>query len=233
MFISGVLKKKLIYNFSFTFFTIIIIFITFSLGIWQLKRLEWKNNLISSFESLKNSPPINLDHATELEFTKIEISGTINRAKKIFFPAKTLNGNTGVRLASVFISNTDKVYLLDEGWISNKNFFKFKNDKRMITEKITGYIRFSRKAKFFTPQNNIKKNEWYTYDLPEIRDYLGAPINQRFFIKKLNSNKEKDIISSSYKHQFRNNHWQYAVTWFCMSFAFLLIYIVYLKKNKK
>ena len=29
-----------------------------------------------------------------------------------------------------------------------------------------------------------------------------------------------------------NNHLQYAITWFLMSFAFFVLFLVYLKKNK-
>ena len=40
------------------------------------------------------------------------------------------------------------------------------------------------------------------------------------------------LFASEYKHKFRNNHMQYAITWFSMSLAFLIMSIVYLKKNK-
>ena len=232
VFIFGVHKIKYIGNLSFTLLAIVLIIITFSLGVWQLKRLEWKNNLIVSFDSLKNSLPVVLEKKEETEFIKIKTTGTINRHKKIFFPAKTLNSEVGVRLASIFTSESGETYLLDEGWFSNKYYPYFKKNNDIFKSTITGYIRYPRKGKFFTPNNNTNINEWYTYDLFAIEDFLSTSINQKFFIKKMNNNNETFLIPSGHKYKFRNNHWQYAITWFSMSFSFLLLYLVYVKKNK-
>ena len=43
---------------------------------------------------------------------------------------------------------------------------------------------------------------------------------------------ESFLIPSELKPTFRNNHLQYAITWFLMSFAFFVLFLVYLKKNK-
>ena len=88
-------------------------------------------------------------------------------------------------------------------------------------------------SKIFTPNNNIISNEWYTYNLKDINKYFSSQINQIFFIKKMNTNRESFLMPSTHKHQFTNNHLQYAITWFCMSLAFLIMYLVYLKNNNK
>lgn len=206
--------------------------VTFSLGIWQLYRLDWKSSLIKNFEDLKTSSAINLSLSTKKEFVKIKLKGTINRKNKIFLPAKTYKGKAGIRLASEFISENGKIYLIDEGWFKNADFEYFKNNNDVFEENIIGYIRFPIEAKLFTPKNNILNNEWYTYDLKEINRFFSSSLNQIFFIKKLNPNKENFLISSNHKHQFRNNHLQYAITWFCMSLAFLILFLVYVKKHK-
>lgn len=218
-------------------FKLILIFlpfvlVTLILGAWQLYRLDWKNNLIESFNLLGKSNPVELEDAEIKEFLKIKTTGTINRKKKIFFPAKTLNGKAGIRLASEFISNKGKIYLLDEGWFKNNDRSYFKSNNDVFEEVIVGYIRFPRKAKFFTPSNNLRNNEWYTYNLNTISDFLNIPLENKFFIKKMSVNKEVFLIPSSHRHEFRNNHLHYAITWFCMSFSFLILFLVYLKKNK-
>ena len=210
----------------------VLILVTFLLGIWQLQRLDWKNNLIKNFDELKRSIATDIFVVEKKEFIKIKANGTINRKNKIFFPAKTNDGVVGVRLASEFISENGDLYLIDEGWFKNSDFEYFKKNNDVIKENIIGYIRYPREAKLFTPQNNIINNEWYTYDLEEISNFFSKPLNKTIFIKKINLNKEKFLIPSSYIHQFRNNHLQYAITWFCMSFAFLIMFLVYVKKNK-
>ena len=51
------------------------------------------------------------------------------------------------------------------------------NDK-IFNKEIIGYIRYPRKAKIFTPKNNLITNEWFTYNLQEIEEYLKIKIYQ-------------------------------------------------------
>ena len=206
--------------------------ITFSLGIWQLQRLNWKNSLIKEFDNLKKSNAIDLSLDLKKEFIKIKSKGIINRNKKIFFPAKTYNNQVGVRLASEFISENGNKYLIDEGWFDNKNYDYFKKNNKIFQENIMGYIRFPVEAKLFTPKNDLKNNEWYTYDLEEINNFFSSTINKKFFIKKLNPNIESFLIESTQEHRLVNNHLQYAITWFCMSLAFIILFLVYQKNNR-
>ena len=233
VYIFGVHKNFLFFFFKPFFISIVLILTTFFLGTWQLKRLDWKNSLIKNFDELRKSSATNLTLNINEEFLKIKARGTINRNNKIFFPAKTFNGKAGVRLASEFILNTGEIYLLDEGWFKNSDFEYFKNNKDIFEIDVVGYIRYPREAKLFTPKNNKAKNEWYTYDLEEISNFFSKTLNKRIFIKKINLNKEIFLIPASHIHKFRNNHLQYAITWFCMSFAFLIMFLVYVKKNKK
>lgn len=197
-----------------------------------MQRLEWKNSLIKNFDELKYSDPVDLSISSKKEFIKIKSKGVINRSNKIFFPAKTHHGKVGKRLASEFITEKGNRYLIDEGWFKNTDYEHFKNNQKKFKTFIVGYIRYTRDPKLFTPKNDLLKNEWYTYDLEKISKYFSSPINQLLFIKKINPNEEKFLIPSSHIYEFRNNHLQYAITWFFMSFTFLIMFLVYLKKNK-
>ena len=124
-----------------------------------------------------------------------------------------------------------KIFLIDEGWYPKENHSYFLTNNKIESKELIGYIRYPRKAKLFTPKNNITANEWYTYNLTEIGDYLGIKINQKYFIKNMSSPAETFLIPSKLKPTFRNNHLQYAITWFLMSFAFFVLFLVYLKKK--
>ena len=49
---------------TFTLISIIISLICFSLSIWQVKRLKWKEDLISNIEKAYNSDSININMLT-------------------------------------------------------------------------------------------------------------------------------------------------------------------------
>ena len=202
------------------------------MGVWQLNRLEWKENLIKIFDENSSKKPISFDLSKKNEFTKIKIKGKISRNYKIFFPAKTLNGKSGYRIGSILTSTDGEKILIDEGWYAKENHSYFLSNTLIYTKEIIGYIRFPRKAKIFTPKNDLLSNEWYTYNLKEIEKHLGIKINQNYFIKNMSNLNESFLIPSKLSPSFKNNHLQYAITWFTMSFALFVLFLVYLKKNK-
>ena len=83
----------------------------------------------------------------------------------------------------------------------------------------------------FTPKNSPDTNEWYYYDLQEIQNYFGVEINQNFFIKNITNYGNDFLFPSNMKHNFSNNHLQYAITWFFNEFFYF--YYLYNLFNKK
>ncbi len=208
------------------------------MGNWQLERLEWKKNLIQEFNNLAKEKPLSLSmgkmkYRNIDEFTKIITKGTVDRSKKIFFPAKTYNGKNGFFIASLLIDNHNNQYLIDEGWFEYSKLDYFKKNSDIIFTEIIGYLRYPTEKKMFTPKNSPSTNEWYYYDLKEIQKYFKTEINQQFFIKNMSSYSEEFLLPSTAKHNFSNNHLQYAITWFLMSFSILIIYIIYLVRKYK
>ena len=122
--------------------------------------------------------------------------------------------------------------LIDEGWYAEENHEYFLRNAMVFSKEIIGYIRYPRKSKLFTPKNNFTSNEWYTYSLEEIEEFLEIKLNQKYFIKNMSDLQESFLVPSELTTSFRNNHLQYAITWFVMSFAFFVLFLVYLKKNK-
>ena len=167
------------------------------------------------------------------EFTKIIAKGTVDRSKKIFFPAKTHNGKNGFFIASLLTDNHDNKYLIDEGWFEYNKLDYFKKNSDIISTEILGYLRFPTEKKMFTPNNSPETNEWYYYDLKEIQKYFKTDINQKYFIKNMTSYGEEFLLPSKAKHNFSNNHLQYAITWFLMSFSILVILIIFLIRKYK
>ena len=98
---------------------------------------------------------------------------------------------------------------------------------------IIGYLRYPTEKKIFTPKNSPDTNEWYYYDLKEIQKFFGVEINQNFFIKNITDYGNDLLFPSNMKHNFSNNHLQYAITWFMMSISIFIIYIIYLIKKYK
>ena len=85
-----------------------------------------------------------------------------------------------------------------------------------------------RKSSIFKPENDIKKNYWFTLDRNDIFNHTGKKFSD--YIIYLNGNYEipKPRVITA---KISNNHKKYAITWFSMAISILLIYLYFRKKN--
>jgi len=216
------LKNK----FLFSVFVYFIILVLISLGSWQLYRLNWKLNLITQIKnSLKNNP-IELSKVDKKNYLRIKTSGKIDFEKQIYLYNLSDSGKPGFEVINPIIINNEN-YLINRGWISFDQ--KDQSNINLVNEdKIIGTLKLQSKASIFKPENDVKKNYWFTLDRDDIFKYTGKKFSK--YIIYLNGDykipKPKVITAN-----ISNNHKKYAITWFSMAISILLIYLYFRKKN--
>tara|TARA_Y100000741_G_C18235405_1_gene551471 strand:- start:1033 stop:1686 length:654 start_codon:yes stop_codon:yes gene_type:complete len=216
------LKNK----FLFSVFVYFIILVLISLGSWQLYRLNWKLNLITQIKnSLKNNP-IELSKVDKKNYLRIKTSGKIDFEKQIYLYNLSDSGKPGFEVINPIIINNEN-YLINRGWISFDQ--KDQSNINLVNEdKIIGTLKLQSKASIFKPENDVKKNYWFTLDRDDIFKYTGKKFSE--YIIYLNGDykipKPKVITAN-----ISNNHKKYAITWFSMAISILLIYLYFRKKN--
>ena len=85
-YISGEVRSvSLKHKFLFSVFIIFFILVFIALGVWQIIRLNWKNNLILEIENSLKKPPVELTQFNKENFLRIKTSGIINFEKQIIF----------------------------------------------------------------------------------------------------------------------------------------------------
>ena len=197
-----------------------------SLGSWQLYRLNWKLNLITQIKnSLKNNP-VELSEVDKKNYLRIKTSGKIDFDKQIYLYNLSDNGKPGFEVINPIIINNEN-YLINRGWISFDQ--KDQSNINLVNEdKIIGTLKLQSKASIFKPENDVKKNYWFTLDRDDIFKYTGKKFSE--YIIYLNGDyklpKPKVITA-----KISNNHKKYAITWFSMAISILLIYLYFRKKN--
>ena len=197
-----------------------------SLGSWQLYRLNWKLNLITQIKnSLKNNP-IELSKVDKKNYLRIKTSGKIDFEKQIYLYNLSDSGKPGFEVINPITINNEN-YLINRGWISFDQ--KDQSNINLVNEdKIIGTLKLQSKASIFKPENDVKKNYWFTLDRDDIFKYTGKKFSK--YIIYLNGDykipKPKVITAN-----ISNNHKKYAITWFSMAISILLIYLYFRKKN--
>ena len=217
---------------SFTLVSIIISLICFSLSIWQVKRLNWKEDLISNIEKAYNSDSININVLTgdlrNFKFKNVYLEGIFINEKSMFLGPRVNKDQVGYHLITPFLFNDIRYILVNRGWL--KKIIKIKEQKKEYL--IKGILKESDIKNIFTPKNNMEENLWFYISTKQMSEFSKLKLVDNIFVDliKSNSNDKLTIINSSIP-KIVNNHLQYAITWAILGLLFLVMNYIYSKRH--
>ncbi len=214
------LLKKLIFPF---FFGLIGLIILLGLGKWQVERLAWKNSIITEIsKSVAKSPKVIMPHDIESvkQYQSVRINGEfLTEELHVLHSLKSYG--PGFKLIKPFKLSSDRVILVDLGFIEERNKLK---ERIILSNTIAGNILFPNETDSFTPDPNFDKNIWFSRDLEAMANYLETiPV-----LVVLSNLVHDEIITTPLRPNLINNHLQYAFTWFSMAmvWSFMSVYWV-------
>jgi len=217
---------------TFTLVSIIISLICFSLSIWQVKRLKWKEDLISNIEKAYNSDSININMLTgdlrNFKFKNVYLEGIFINEKSMFLGPRVNKDQVGYHLITPFLFNDNRYILVNRGWL--KKIIKIKEQKKEYL--IKGILKESDIKNIFTPKNNMEENLWFYISTKQMSEFSKLKLVDNIFVDliKSNSNDKLTIINSSIP-KIVNNHLQYAITWAILGLLFLVMNYIYSKRH--
>ena len=205
------------------FFGILGVLILAGLGIWQVQRLAWKNNLIREISESLGTPPISLvPNEINIGSQYLSVSANGKFLEKELHVLHSLKPyGPGFKVIKPFMLSSNEIILVDLGFVEEKN----KAKERIFTdETIKGNIFFPNETDFFTPDPNLDRNIWFARSLDSMANYLGTmPI-----LLVLSNSVDRGVITTPLRANLVNNHLQYAVTWFSMAvtWVFMSFYLI-------
>ena len=220
-----------------TVFFIFSIIILISLGTWQIKRLIWKNNLISFYLKQSTNNIIHLHKENlvpeEIEYRKVNAIGKFINNKEIHITGKTYEGNAGFHVVTPFLMKNGNYVLVNRGWVSEN--YKEANNRRfsLIDEEtsIIGIARYPQKKGYFVPLNEPENGFWFTIKPIEIKKFLKIEKEAfitSFYVDALRQGEKINLpIGIKGKINVRNQHLSYAITWYSLAIVLMIIYFSY------
>ncbi len=216
------MKNKLL----FSVFVYFIILSLLSLGFWQIYRLNWKLELIEQIENSLKNDPVELSKIEKKNYLRIKTSGEIDFDKQIYLYNLNDTGKPGFEVVNP-IKIGDENYLMNRGWIPFEK--KGLPEINLVDQnQIVGTLMLQTKPSSFKPENDIKKNYWFTLNREDILKFTGRNFSD--YVIYLNGEykiPKPRVITA----KISNNHKKYAITWFSMAISILLIYLYFRKKN--
>lgn len=225
----------------FGWFLLIVPASTFGLGVWQVQRKQWKENLISQLKQRTSADPMvlpeNLEEIDKLEYIPVHVRGKFLHDKEIYLGPRTLLSKGSSSTESTLISDRsrssqgylvitpfkledrDETILVNRGWVPTNKADPKKRLKGQVdgVVNVIGHIRLNENRPNFAIKNKEGSNLFFYRDLTSMSAATGAaPI----FLDQTNEyNADGGPIGGQTRITLRNEHFSYIVTWFSLSAA--------------
>jgi surfeit locus 1 family protein len=221
-----------------TLVTIPIVLLCAGLGVWQLQRLEWKEGLIAQREAALAAPPVaapqTLADARPLEFHRVFVSGVLLWDKEILLHAIGPNGEIGFKRMTPLREANGRIVLINRGFIPSTMLEAVRRLEERTphvgaTFRHTGLLLLApgQKPNWFIPDNKPGRGEWFWLDLPAI-SVTESLADVAPFTIDADAAPWPDCQPGACATLpvLPNNHLQYAITWFSLAAAALVIYVL-------
>jgi cytochrome oxidase assembly protein ShyY1 len=133
-----------------------------------------------------------------------------------------------------------RIVVIDAGFVPNAMQDRAQQD-RAVTRLVTGeavdfigYIRFPQKAGMLTPAASPAKRLWFTRDQLEMSRLLGWGEVAPFYVDLEQPVPPSGIPKPGPLHvHLKDDHMQYAITWFALAAAVLIAFFVWLRGKRR
>jgi cytochrome oxidase assembly protein ShyY1 len=219
------------------------------LGVWQLQRKAWKENLITAMTTRLNAPPEQLPLPSQWpkltqdadEFRRVSLSAQFAPGQQalVYTPGSALR--TDIKGPGYFVFAPAKlsdgsVVVVDRGFVPV-------DQKDLVTQadttaggpvQIVGVLRWPEERSMFTPLSDPKSNVWFSRD-PNAMSVQGKWNASAPFYVDQESPVPPDGLPKPGKLEvrLRDDHLQYAITWFGLAAGLIGVYAWWLAGRRR
>jgi surfeit locus 1 family protein len=223
-----------------TVFSLPMLLICLALGAWQVERLFWKQDLIAQRQAAIAAPsavvPKSLAETRDVEFRHVSDEGVFLNDKEIFLGATSEGGGQGYQVLTPLLEPGGRIVFVNRGYIPAELKDPAKRAAGQIggTVRVQGLLRLppAGRPNWFLPDNRPDLNYWFWVDLSAMSaaDKLDrvAPL---YIDADATPNPGGWPKGGVTRLMLPNNHLQYAITWFSLAVALIVIYVLFHRRN--
>jgi surfeit locus 1 family protein len=214
-----------------------------ALGTWQMERKAWKEGLIESLTRRLSAPPIDLpprdawQSLTQAgdEFRRVRFIGEFDHAREalvysagsafrsdatglgywVFTPARLADGGVLIVNRGFVPEGRQDPKTRERGQVSGKTSF-------------IAALRWPEARSWFTPNDDPGRNLWFARDHLAIAAEKGVGSPAPFYVELEGPLPPGNLPhSSALKVKLRNDHLQYALTWYALALALCVVFAIW------
>jgi surfeit locus 1 family protein len=221
-------------------FSLIGVAILVWLGVWQLQRLTWKENLLAHIAALKTEParPLSVVLASgDTDFVRVSLDcpDLMSRPRLKLYGVQ--DGQIGSRLmtACPIAAGAAGSVLVDLGFQPDGPCAQGK-PPAPFSGPLIGILRHPDAKTFVTPPNDPAQNLWYSRDLTAMAAALHAESPAAAFVALERGPAFPGTACQPTRYappdDLPNNHLSYAITWFGLAAALVGVYVAMLFRRR-
>lgn len=201
-----------------------------SLGVWQLRRLDWKQGVLAEIAARMEAPAVPVPAApTEAvhEYLQVEVAGRLTPGEIHVYTSAPPRG-VGYRVIAPLEMADGRRILLDRGFVPIEE-----KDAPRLTGPIRaqGALLWPNEADSYTPAPDLAKNIWLARDLPAMARRLGT---EPALVVVAASDDAAAPTPMPVGVNVPNDHLHYALTWFALAavWAVMTGYLIWRIKRR-
>ena len=200
------------------------------LGIWQLQRLTWKEALIETLEERTAAAPVPLPQILQdvdletLEFRRVRVEGTWLPTVPLALLNRTFNSQVGVHQIAALQRTIGPPLLVDRGWVPAGTVATALSPDVVAVE---GFVRRFREPGYFVPDNEPARDLWYAMNADEMAAAMGMAEVAPVYLSVAPADTEALPRANLPSVNLRNDHLQYAITWFGIAAGLVVVFVVF------
>lgn len=197
-----------------------------ALGIWQMQRRAWKLDLIARVEARIHAPPSaapglvdwgRISAATD-EYRRVALQGRYLPVPETLTMAVTERG-PGFWVLAALRTDAGFTVLVNRGFVPDG--LRGADERRKVAGEaanLVGLLRLSEPGGGFLRANDPAAGRWYSRDVAQIAQAQGVGEVAPYFVDADAASEPGPLPQGGMTEvSFRNTHFVYALTWFCLA----------------
>jgi surfeit locus 1 family protein len=220
------------------------------LGVWQLERLQWKEGLIATLTARLAAPPVALPPPprwpamtqAEDEFRRVNFSADFAAGQEALVYATGSALRTDVKGPGYWIFAPARLagggtVIVNRGFVPADRKAPQSRPQSVAdgVVDVTGLMRWPEPRGLFTPGDDARGNVWYARDPAAMAAAKGWGAVAPFYVDMEAPQPPGGLprVAPIKTITLRNNHLQYALTWFALAAGLAAVYLVWLRGRRR
>ena len=232
---SALRRRLLVPTATSAFFFVALV----ALGVWQLYRLRWKEGILAQIAVSEAAPPVPLTR-TPPRYTRVIVKGHFLPGFAALYGDSTRDGKVGLVIGAdvlaLLVRDGAPPILVDRGWVPVPVNGRAPPPPAGEIS-VVGYVQHPEAAGLFTPQDDPSAGRVYALNPARIAAEFHLPKPADIAVVVMGdvppgpvSREATEPVPAPHLPRPPNNHLEYAMTWFALAVALVVIYTSYVRR---